>query len=247
MADVNDRYYARVLDGRTDYWRKMAAPRFRVETLVAELRREPPRALVDLGCGNGELLAEISRRLPGVALAGVDLSAEQIAANRESLPAVDWHVRDLDDETPLPESLLGRFGAVIAAEVIEHVAAPERLLLNARRLAASGGRLLLSTQSGRIHETERRVGHLRHFTQEGMRALLAATGWTPERVWNSGYPFHDWSKRAANWAPDATMREFSGRPYGWSQNAVCFALRAAFRLNSQSRGAQLFAVARKNS
>ena len=36
---------------------------------------------------------------------------------------------------------------------------------------------------------------------------------------------------------------FGDASYGWYENTVCFALRLAFRLNSQRRGAQLFAIA----
>lgn len=41
------------------------------------------------------------------------------------------------------------------------------------------------------------------------------------------------------------MAEFGDRAYGLKQNAICAALRVAFKLNSRSRGAQLFAIARR--
>jgi hypothetical protein len=105
----------------------------------------------------------------------------------------------------------------------------------------------LSTQSGPVRETERRVGHHRHFKSAEMRELLSENGFTALRVWNSGFPFHDLSKWYANRDPDAMMREFAGQRYGIKQDLLCLLLRAAFRLNSQSRGAQLFAVAERAS
>jgi hypothetical protein len=89
------------------------------------------------------------------------------------------------------------------------------------------------------------VGHLQHFTATGMRQLLSDAGWSPERVWNCGFPFHDLSKWYANRNPDATMRRFGDERYGLREDLVCWALRTAFRTNSDRRGAQLFAVARK--
>jgi len=243
---TNRDYYAQLSTGRDDYWRKMAAPRFRVATFLRLLSDDPPASLVDLGCGNGLLLAEIRERHPSMALSGVDLSDAQIAANRKAQPGLGWHAMDLDRPLALAPELRDRFEAVVASEVIEHVREPRTFLANALRMATPGhGRLLLSTQSGQLRETERRVGHLRHFTASAMRRLLIEAGWEPVRVWNSGFPFHDLSKWYANRNPDATMRRFGGERYGLREDLVCWGLRAAFRLNSDRRGAQLFAVARR--
>ena len=242
---INLEYYLTPSPGRADYWRKMAAPRFRVATFLELLRGIRPRTVVDLGCGGGEMLLEIHRAFPDAALCGVDLAPHQVEANRRKAPAIDWRVADLDQEQPFPADLAGRFDVVVAAEIIEHVAHPEIFSRNARQLARRGtGHLVLSTQSGPVLETERRVGHRQHFSAEAMRALLRHSGWEPVRVWNAGFPFHDLSKRLANIDPDRTMKRFSGMPYTHVQNAVCCVLRALFRLNSRRRGAQLFAVAR---
>lgn len=243
---TNRAYYGQLSTGRDDYWRKMAAPRFRVSTFLRLLSDEAPASVVDLGCGNGMLLAEIRSRHPGIALGGVDLSEAQIEANRSSQPDASWYAMDLDRPVALPAELRDRFEAVVASEIVEHVREPRTLLENALQMAVPGrGRLLLSTQSGPLRETERRVGHLRHFTAEDMTSLLTAAGWEPVRVWNAGFPFHDLSKWYANRDPGASMRRFGDERYGMRENLVCWALRAAFRLNSNHRGAQLFAVARR--
>jgi SAM-dependent methyltransferase len=241
---VNGAYYGRASTGRDDYWRKMAAPRLRVATFVRLVSEEPARSLVDLGCGGGDLLAEIGARRPDMTLCGIDLAGAQIEQNRTRTPAVGWHAADLDGPLPAPALPRERFDVAVASEIIEHVAHPPVLLQNARRLVAPGGRLLLSTQSGPVRETERRVGHVRHFAVEEMRALLEGAGWEPVRVWNCGFPFHDLSKWYANLDADASMRRFGDDRYGWREDLVCWALRGAFRLNSARRGAQLFAVAR---
>jgi SAM-dependent methyltransferase len=242
-AEANRLYYDRASAGRDSYWSKMAAPRFRMATLLRLIGESRAETLIDLGCGNGQLLREVAEHHPRMSLAGVDLSPSQIAANRQEHPAIAWNVADLARPLPPDENLEGRFDVVIAAEIIEHVDAPAALLTNALRLARPGGRLLLSTQSGPLRETERRVGHVRHFSATEMRALLEGSGWSPVRLWNCGYPFHDLSKWYANRDPDRTLAQFGQARYGWAQNLVCYALRLAFRLNSRRRGAQLFTVA----
>ena len=234
-------YYSRLSPGRADYWRYMAAPRFRVQVIRHILEREHPSSVVDLGCGDGALLAAIREVLPEAALAGIDLSPAQIAQNRDSVPDADWYVANLETDTmDLPR----RFAALTASEVIEHLADPGRFLRNARQLAADGALLVLSTQSGTIRETERSVGHVHHFTAPQMTQLLDDNGWRTLRVWNSGFPFHDLSKWAANLLPGAMMQEFGEKAYGPVQRTATALLRFLFLFNSSSRGTQLFATAR---
>jgi len=238
----NLEYYGQLTAGRADYWRYMAAPRFRVGVIRRILEREHPQSVIDLGCGDGALLDSIREALPGAVLAGVDLSAPQIEQNRAANPQIEWYVANLEsDAVALPH----RFAAVTASEVIEHVGDPARFLRNALQFAADGALLVVSTQTGTIRQTERSVGHVRHFTVDEMTRLLSETGWRVERVWNAGFPFHDLSKWAANLSPDAMMHDFAGKPYGPMQRSAAAVLRLLFRFNSNSRGAQLFATARK--
>ena len=240
--DVNRDYYEAASPGRLDYWRYMAAPRARVSRVLSALRQLAPASVVDLGCGDGSLLQEIRVTLPSVRLAGIDLSARQIEENQRRTPEIAWHAANLLEPVTLPD----RFEAVVASEVIEHLDDAEALLRNAAVLASNGGTLVLTTQSGRVGETERRVGHVRHFSRDEMESLLGRCGWDPEGVWNEGFPFHDLSKWWANRDPDASMSRFGGASgYSLREKAICFALRAAFLTNSRRHGAQLYAVARK--
>lgn len=245
-ADINRTFYGTTSSGRDDYWSKMAGPRYRLNTILGLLEEQVSASTVDLGCGNGQLLMEIHKRYPGMELCGIDLSSAQIDANRLQGDTAHWYAMDLNHPVSLPPALVGRFETVIASEIVEHLDDPATFLRNALALGSPGrARLLLSTQSGRIRETEKMVGHQRHFSQEEMRRTLQIAGWEPIRIWNSGFPFHDMSKWLANLNPDASMRRFLGHPYGPIENFMCLALRLAFRFNSQRRGAQLFAVARR--
>jgi 2-polyprenyl-3-methyl-5-hydroxy-6-metoxy-1,4-benzoquinol methylase len=243
VVEANRAWYDALTAGQDDYWRKMAAPRYRVQTITRLVQAAKPSSVVDLGCGNGVLLAELGSGL-NVATCGIDLASNQIETNRRSSPHTRWESADLCAPNAIGADLEDSFDVVTASEVIEHVPDPREFLRNALRLARPGqGRLVLSTQSGKVQETERRVGHLQHFSIESMSALLADSGWQVERVWNTGYPFHDLSKWYANLNPDRSMAQFGNGAYGPVQNAVCATLRLAFRFNSQSRGAQLFATA----
>jgi SAM-dependent methyltransferase len=223
----------------------MAAPRFRLATLLGLLREHGGRSVADLGCGNGQLLAAIRAQSKTYELCGIDLSETQIAQNRERQPGISWLQADLDRPLDLLPRLIGQFDTVVASELIEHVDHPDELLKNAALLATQErGVLLLSTQTGPIRATEKHVGHQRHFTAEQIRQLLEQTGWRPVRVWNAGFPFHDLSKWVANLRPAEALARFGDQPYGSLENLACALLRFAFLFNSGRRGAQLFAVAR---
>lgn len=242
-SEINAAYYNELTGGKADYWKYMAAPRFRVERVVSLLKQWRPSEIADLGCGGGQLLAEIREAVPQATLTGIDISDAQIAANRGVLPGIDWHVANLESDAWAAEHLQGKFDAIVCTELIEHLERPERFLENALTLCRHGGKLIISTQSGKIRDTELRVGHVQHFSVEKMTGYLQAAGWSPVRVWNCGFPFHDLSKWYANLNPDKSMDQFAGASYGVVQRGICFALRVAFKLNSSSRGAQLFAVA----
>ncbi|MFH1830351.1 MAG: class I SAM-dependent methyltransferase [Pseudomonadota bacterium] len=244
--DVNLEYYLKKSPGRADYWRKMAAPRFRMTVFLDLMKFTAPSALVDLGCGNGELLKEVRVEHPKTRLCGIDLSSMFIESNRHRDPSIDWHTLDLDRERNVPRHLAESFDIVMASEIIEHLEHPDIFLKNAKTLARiGGGMLFLSTQSGRVWETEKRVGHRRHFSAAEMEKLLSQAGWSPIRVWNAGFPFHDLSKWFANINPQMTMNAFSNRPYTLVQNIICMVLRLAYKFNSNKSGAQLFAIAER--
>jgi SAM-dependent methyltransferase len=243
-ASVNREYYENLAPGTDDYWRRMAAPRHRMQTVLRELRRLRPVSIIDLGCGNGVVLEEIGSQVSIPRLAGIDLAESRIEANRGRHPQIEWLAANLDGATRLPAAWRGSFDVVLAMEIVEHLDRPAEFLRSTLELATpERGHLVLTTQSGRIRETERRVGHRRHWSREEMTELLYSSGWRPQRVWNTGWPFHDFSKWWANRNPDSSMERFGVRPYGATENLICGALRVAFALNSRRRGAQLFAVA----
>jgi tRNA (cmo5U34)-methyltransferase len=77
--------------------------------------------ILDLGTGEGHLLAAIARHRPGVHAVGLDLSPAMVAAARDRFTAgdhVEFGVHDLMDG--LPEEL-GNFDLVVSALAIHHL------------------------------------------------------------------------------------------------------------------------------
>ena len=101
--------------------------------------------VLDVGCGAGELCAELARR--GHRVTGVDTDPAQLAAARRTAAqggphgAPEWLQ---DDGEVLGRLGDGRFGAVTLVFVLHHMADPGAGLRAAWRVLGPGGRLLVA-------------------------------------------------------------------------------------------------------
>ncbi|HWI27653.1 MAG TPA: bifunctional 2-polyprenyl-6-hydroxyphenol methylase/3-demethylubiquinol 3-O-methyltransferase UbiG [Stellaceae bacterium] len=100
-------------------------------------------SLLDIGCGGG-LVSEPLARL-GFAVTGIDAGEETLEAARghaaETDIAVDYRRIAAEDLAAAGT----QFDAVLALEVVEHVAAPELFLAAAARLVKPGGAFIAAT------------------------------------------------------------------------------------------------------
>jgi trans-aconitate 2-methyltransferase len=69
--------------------------------LVARIDAERPRAVVDLGCGPGNLTTLLADRWPDADVVGLDSSSEMIAKAHEADDRVAFDVADLRDWSPV--------------------------------------------------------------------------------------------------------------------------------------------------
>ena len=90
------------------------------EAVLLELVPVTAKRILDLGTGDGRLLALLRKARPEALGVGLDFSAEMLAAARERLAGADrveLVEHDLDD--PLPA--LGSFDAVVSSFAIHHL------------------------------------------------------------------------------------------------------------------------------
>lgn len=167
--------------------------RRRMEAVLDEVRRSAARSILDLGCGDGDLLVELAR-LPGMErLWGFDVDAAAIKAARLRLETLDTtlpgdvrlDVRSLTDQ---PE-LLGGFDCAILLEVIEHVnprdlPAVEAALFSAMRPATvilttpnSEYNPLLGVPEGRFRHRDHRFEWDRGTFEEWARRIASEQGY----------------------------------------------------------------------
>jgi tRNA (cmo5U34)-methyltransferase len=105
-----------------DYLRRADQISHRTEGEAAVLEFIPAgtRRILDLGTGDGRLLALVRQRHPETEAVAVDFSPAMLEAVRQRF-ATDARVRVLDHNMDLPLPALGTFDAVISSFAIHHL------------------------------------------------------------------------------------------------------------------------------
>jgi SAM-dependent methyltransferase len=206
---------------------------YRYLPLLADLPRDA--AVLELGCGGGELLAFLGRHGFGNAH-GVDISAEQVDLARRR--GVSAKVQDVF--AALAEQQAA-WDALIAVDVLEHFARDELvglapLLYGALR---PGGRLLVQTANGAgLFPRQVIYGDLTHltiFTPESLAQLLRPCGFRPLRFFETGpIPLRLRGRvnvvawRAITLVANAIRQIETGKRQAiWTENFICLAYRPA--------------------
>jgi trans-aconitate 2-methyltransferase len=107
-----------------------------VRDLIARIQLPAPRRIVDLGCGPGNSTAELRRRWPAAAIAGLDSSAEMIGRAREAYPEGTWITGDAASW-----KAEGAYDLVFSNAMLHWVRNHEEVCPRLREQVAEGGAL----------------------------------------------------------------------------------------------------------
>jgi SAM-dependent methyltransferase len=179
LSGFYDSAYARGGE-RHAAWRELGA-RGKADHVVELVRQAslPASSVVEIGCGDGALLAELSSRGFGEALSGFDISAAavELASTR---PVPRLASVQVFDGVSLPVAD-GAFDLGVLSHVLEHVPEPLPLLREAARACralivevplernASGAREAKRSSSAEI-------GHVQTLDRDAVRTLVAGAG-----------------------------------------------------------------------
>jgi SAM-dependent methyltransferase len=156
------------------------------ESLLAELADLPMGRVLDLGCADGQFAERI--RTLGHRVVGVDRAEFDGVRDRMNL-----FVRaDLDDGIPQGARVAAGYDVVVAADILQFLAEPDRLLREIRGVLRPGGQVYVCVPNavhwyprlrfvlGRFDYDRRGIldaHHLRFFTRRSLRRLLVRTGY----------------------------------------------------------------------
>jgi len=165
--------------------------------VVLSSAEDHPGRVLDLGCGSGRVAAELRKR--GHFVVGVDTTPEP-----ETVERVDrLVVGDLD--ASLPDEVVdgAPYDVVLAADVLEHLRDPGRLLRELHRVCTPDAILVVSIPNighwyprlrigfGRFDYDHRGIldsTHMRFFTWRSFRGMAYRAGWLVEQRRVTGLP-----------------------------------------------------------
>src|SRR5437867_11345440 len=185
MTEFYERYWSGKTGARlSDFDRKWPV-------LAPLIPTAPALTILDYGCGNGDVLAEMRLINPRGRYIGSDVSETALGAARERLPDVVFHHLRDGGRVPLQDRSVD---FIFCSEVIEHVYDTETTFGEFSRLLRPGGRILITTPYHGLLKNLLLVllafdrhfdptgPHIRFFTTRSLLKCLGNVGMNVERL-----------------------------------------------------------------
>lgn len=166
-------------------------PRAEIMSFLAD----PPRSVLDIGCGGGATGKALKEKFPGTRVLGIEVNPRAAEHARHWLDAVVCaSVEDVDAARDFPQE---RFDTVLLLDVLEHLYDPWRALVHIGNWLLRGTRVIASVPNVRNLATLSEIAggrfdydasgvlditHLRFFTRATVAELFAQTGYAVVRV-----------------------------------------------------------------
>jgi SAM-dependent methyltransferase len=206
----------------------------------------PPRRILDIGAGTGDLAAELRNAYPDAELLGLELSRSGVERARKKVRGAVFVQRDLMVDTTTGEHR-GWATHAVCSEVLEHVDDPARLLSNARAYMAPGCRLVVTVPGGPMTAYDRHIGHRRHFRPEELAELLRESGFEEVRATGAGFPVFNLYRLLMRVLGRRLVEVAGAASPSLAARGAARVFRALLRRNVRlsSRGWQIAAIARR--
>lgn len=179
------REYARLASRYDSRWSFYV--RSSVENTVARLPLRKGQRVLDVGCGTGQLLDVLQKRMAPVHLLGVDLSSKMLAVARSRLPNALPLVTARSEQLPFLDA---SFDWIVSTSVFHYFREPQVALCEFHRLLKPGGSLVITDWchdylACKICDAYLRVfsrSHFRTYTRNQFDRLLRESSFEPVAI-----------------------------------------------------------------
>lgn len=143
----------------------------------------------DIGSGQGDLIALLSRTVPSAEFVGLELSNSGVEISRKKAKSARFYVEDVFSGNPNALGLNHWATDAVCSEVLEHVDDPVAFLRAARAYLAPGASLVVTVPGGPMSQFDKYIGHRTHFTRASIKSVLENAGFEVKRTTLAGFPF----------------------------------------------------------
>jgi trans-aconitate methyltransferase len=126
-----------------DYHRNSPAQYQWAQELIEKLRLSGDERVLDIGCGDGKVTAEIARRLPEGCVTGVDSSPEMIRFARDHFPQTEYPNLSFVQMDARALSFKEEFDLVFSNSALHWIIDHKPVLAGIKRSLRPGGKLLI--------------------------------------------------------------------------------------------------------
>lgn len=207
---LNQHYQSKRYSENAVSWRNKVYFPLRANWLANSLPIKIQGKILDAGCGDGAILANLKKLCSSIEMYGVDIPEKgcRIAAERD----ITTKLADLNYEIPFKDDF---FDFIIAHEVIEHLIDPDKFLEECNRVLKKEGYLIITTPNltawyhrifflfglpplflelstrnrklgigvlKHIIKNKQPVGHIRVFTPAALNDLVRLYGFKVEKI-----------------------------------------------------------------
>ena len=194
--------------------------------------------VLDVGCGQGSLLAELCSEFPHIKPHGCDISAAALELAQQKIPLGRFSLLDI-----AKDHVIDKFDLIVCSEVLEHISDDMAVLENLAHMTAKY--LVISAPQGRMRRFEAdQVGHVRNYASGELVQKVEKSGFEVTSVIEWGFPFY--SPLYRNLLELTGSRGTTGE-FGPVRKAISDAIYLLFMLNSSKRGDEILILAESPS
>jgi len=148
-----------------------------------------PICILDIGCGQGNLIEKLSQHFPEAMLFGIESSAKGILlAKKRNLKATFFQTDIMLLDTDV-SAINQKMDVAICMEVLEHLDDPLTFLIHSKKFLKKDAIFIITVPSGPRTMYDKYVGHRQHFSEKSIKSLLETAGFEINHIFKAGFPF----------------------------------------------------------
>lgn len=157
-----------------EYYENSSSQKEAASDLMKCVSFSDPQNILDIGCGDGKITAELAAKVPNGSVMGIDISPSMIDFAKEhfNLPNLQFSIKDaqqIDYE--------GEFDTIFSFTALHWVKSHESFLESAYRALKPGGTLAVTMPMGLPHTMEQAVNEIIALPQWAPYFAQFSTGW----------------------------------------------------------------------